>query len=42
MLMGKNAKVRLCVGVLTGFTSREKLEQLGDVVITSVVESQAL
>lgn len=42
MLMGKNAKVRLCVGVLTGFTSREKLEQLGDVVITSMAESQAL
>jgi len=42
MQMGRNAKVKVCVGVLTGFTPREKLEQLGDIVITSVVESHAL
>jgi phosphoglycolate phosphatase len=33
MQMGRNAKVKACIGVLTGFTPREKLEQLADVVI---------
>lgn len=36
MIMGKNAKVKKCIGVLTGFTSREKLQQVADVVIDSV------
>jgi len=36
MLMGKNAGVKLCIGVLTGSTSREKLERVADIVIPSV------
>jgi len=42
MLMGRNANVKACIGVLTGFTSREKLEQLADVVVFSVAELHAL
>jgi phosphoglycolate phosphatase len=42
MLMGRNAKVRACIGVLTGFAPREKLEQLADVVINSVAELRVL
>ena len=36
--MGKNAKVKKCIGVLTGFTSKEKLQQVADVVIESVTK----
>lgn len=36
--MGKNAKVKACIGVLTGFTPREKLEKLADVVVPSVAD----
>jgi len=36
MLMGKNAKVKACIGVLSGPTSREKLEKLADIVVPSV------
>jgi HAD superfamily hydrolase (TIGR01509 family) len=42
MQMGRNAKVRTCIGVLTGFTSREKLEQLANVVVRSVAELHVL
>ncbi len=42
MQMGRNAKVKACIGVLTGFTSREKLEQLADVVVHSVSELRVL
>lgn len=42
MLMGRNAKVKACIGVLTGFTPREKLEQLADVVVSSVAELRGL
>jgi len=42
MQMGRNARVKACIGVLTGFTSREKLEQLADVVIPSVASLQTL
>ncbi|HVP92215.1 MAG TPA: HAD family hydrolase [Acidobacteriota bacterium] len=38
MQMGVNAKVKACVGVLTGFTSKKKLQQLTDVVISSIAE----
>jgi HAD superfamily hydrolase (TIGR01509 family) len=38
MRMGKNAKVNASVGVLTGSTKREKLEQFADIVIPSVAE----
>ncbi|MBX5328297.1 MAG: HAD family hydrolase [Candidatus Bathyarchaeota archaeon] len=36
MQMGRNAKLKACIGVLTGFTSQEKLEQVADVVVSSV------
>jgi len=39
--MGKNAKVNKCVGVLTGFASKEQLEQSADVVIESVNQLRA-
>lgn len=38
MLLGKNAKAKACVGVLTGFASREKLDQVADVVVSSVAD----
>jgi phosphoglycolate phosphatase-like HAD superfamily hydrolase len=36
--MGKNAKVRACIGVLTGSTSKEKLEKIADIVAPSVAD----
>jgi len=36
MLMGKNARVKVCIGVLSGPTSREKLEKIADIVVPSV------
>lgn len=42
MQMGKNAKVKACIGVLTGFTPREKLEQLADIVVASAAELSAV
>jgi len=36
MRMGRNARVRACIGVLTGSTPREKLEKLADAIIPSV------
>jgi len=38
MQMGRNVKVQACIGVLTGFTSAEKLGQLADIVVSSVAE----
>jgi phosphoglycolate phosphatase len=38
MTMGRNAKAKKCIGVLTGFTSKKELEQVADVVINSVTE----
>lgn len=38
MLLGRNANIKACVGVLTGFTSREKLERVADAVVSSVAE----
>ncbi|MCL6577841.1 MAG: HAD family hydrolase [Candidatus Bathyarchaeota archaeon] len=38
MQMGRNAKLKACIGVLTGFTPKEKLEQLADVVVFSISE----
>jgi phosphoglycolate phosphatase len=38
MLMGKNAKVRACIGVLTGSTPKEKLEKIADIVAPSVAD----
>jgi len=40
--MGRNARVKACIGVLTGFTPREILEQLADVVVSSVAELHVL
>lgn len=42
MQMGRNAKVKACIGVLTGFTPRKKLEKLADLVVQSVAELHAL
>lgn len=36
MIMGKNAKVKACIGVLSGITPRDKLEALADIIIPSV------
>lgn len=38
MLLGRNANIKACIGVLTGFTSRKKLERVADVVVSSVAE----
>jgi phosphoglycolate phosphatase-like HAD superfamily hydrolase len=38
MLLGKSGKVKACVGILTGFTSRRKLEGVADVVVSSVAD----
>jgi len=42
MQMGRNAKLKACIGILTGFTSREKLGQLADAVVSSVAELHVL
>jgi len=41
MLMGKNAGVKACIGVLTGSDSREKLEKVADIVVPSVANLHA-
>jgi len=41
MLMGKNAGVKTCVGVLSGSTSRERLVKIADVVVPSVASLHA-
>jgi len=41
MIMGKNAQVKLCIGVLTGPTSREKLEKIADIVVPSITSFHA-
>ncbi len=38
MQMGRNAKVKTCIGVLTGISSLQKLESLADIVIRSAAE----
>lgn len=38
MQMGRNAKLKVCIGILTGFTPKEKLEQVADVVVSSISE----
>jgi phosphoglycolate phosphatase len=38
IMMGRNAKVKKCIGVLTGFTSKEELQRVADAVINSVTE----
>jgi phosphoglycolate phosphatase len=42
MRMGKNARVKACIGVLTGSTKMEKLEQFAEVVVSSVAELRVL
>jgi len=42
MLMGKNARVKVCIGVLSGPTSREKLERVADIIVPSVMSLQVL
>jgi phosphoglycolate phosphatase len=36
MLMGKNARTKLCIGVLSGQTPKEKLEKVADIIVPSV------
>jgi len=36
--MGKNAQVGLCVGVLTGASTRAELEQIADIVLNDLTE----
>ena len=38
MAMGKNAKVKASIGVLTGITDRADLEKIADIVIDSVAQ----
>jgi phosphoglycolate phosphatase len=38
VLMGRNAHVKACIGVLTGATSKERLEAVANTVIPSVAE----
>ena len=38
MYMGKSARVKACIGVLTGSTKKEMLEQVADVVVPSVTD----
>jgi len=42
MLMGKNARVKVCIGVLSGPTSREKLARVADIIVPSVMSLRAL
>jgi len=42
MLMGKNAGVKACIGVLTGSDSRENLERVADIIVPSVMSLRAL
>ena len=42
MQMGKNAQVKMCVGVLTGSASREKLLKVAEIVIPSVRSLRAV
>jgi len=42
MQMGRKAGVKACIGVLTGSSSREKLETVADVVIPSVSELKVI
>jgi phosphoglycolate phosphatase-like HAD superfamily hydrolase len=42
MLMGKNARVKACIGVLTGSTKKERLEHVADVTVPSVTELRVL
>jgi len=42
MCMGKNAKVKACIGVLTGSTKKKRLELVADVIISSVSELRIL
>jgi phosphoglycolate phosphatase len=41
MLMGKNARVKLCIGVLGGFASRQTLQKNADVIVLSVTSLSA-
>jgi phosphoglycolate phosphatase-like HAD superfamily hydrolase len=41
MQMGKNAGLKACIGVLTGFTSRNRLEAIADAVVDSVADLRA-
>jgi phosphoglycolate phosphatase len=42
MRMGKNARVKACIGVLTGYTKKEKLQQFADAIVSSVAELRVL
>jgi phosphoglycolate phosphatase len=42
MLMGKNARVKACIGVLTGSMKIERLERLADVIVSSVTDLRVL
>ncbi len=36
--MGRNAQAGLCIGVLTGASTREELEQIADIVLNDITE----
>jgi phosphoglycolate phosphatase-like HAD superfamily hydrolase len=38
MTMGKNAKAKASIGVLTGITDRADLEKIADIVIDSIAQ----
>jgi len=42
MLMGKNARVKACIGVLSGPISKEKLVRVADIIVPSVMSLRAL
>jgi phosphoglycolate phosphatase len=42
MRMGRNAKVKTCIGVLTGSTKKERLEKFADVIVSSVADLRVL
>jgi phosphoglycolate phosphatase-like HAD superfamily hydrolase len=41
MKMGRNARIKACIGVLTGITSRAQLRKHADSVIASVAQLKA-
>ena len=42
MLMGKNARVKTCIGVLSGSTSKKELERVADIVVPSVASLRVM
>jgi len=42
MLMGKNARVKVCIGVLRGSIPKEKIARVADIIVPSVMSLRAL